>query len=407
MKKKILTILMVLTMAISTSIMMADIAFAASATTSVSTSSQVTVGSQVTFTVKVSGTKLYALTHEVTYDPERLEYASSSATQVNGGGGTLKVLYEGDTAGSSSLTYKLVFKAKKTGKASVSVATQEICDSTGDDTIKSSTQSASVTIIDKAASNDANLKSLSVSSGKLDPAFSKGTTQYTVNVGNDVNQFLVTAKANNPDATVKVTGSKQLAVGENTREVTVTAPSGDSKTYTIKIIRGGSSGSSDDPGEVTKNVNITIGDDKYTVVDDLSNLSLPDGFELDVIKYDGKDMPVAKSSDGLVKIAYLKSATDGNQVAYFFDEGTGKFSETSFLKADELLSFSKGISELSPKIEEPDPGASEDPIDPGFTAKLDPQTMFLAVAIGATLFILLIVVICLQVSILRKRKKNG
>ena len=97
---------------------------------------------------------------------------------------------------------------------------------------------------------DATLKSLSLSSGTLTPAFDQATTSYTANVDNSVSNVTITATANDTKANVAGAGVKTLNVGDNPFTVTVTAEDGTPKSYTITITRaaaattGGSSGTS-------------------------------------------------------------------------------------------------------------------------------------------------------------------
>ncbi|MCB7357878.1 S-layer homology domain-containing protein, partial [Enterocloster bolteae] len=115
-----------------------------------------------------------------------------------------------------------------------------------------STASYTVTITREgaAASTDATLKSLFLSSGTLAPAFDQATTSYTANVDNSVSNVTITATANDTKANVAGAGVKTLNVGDNPFTVTVTAEDGTPKSYTITITRaaaattGGSSGTS-------------------------------------------------------------------------------------------------------------------------------------------------------------------
>jgi YD repeat-containing protein len=98
------------------------------------------------------------------------------------------------------------------------------------------TRTYTVTIV-RAASSDATLSSLTVSSGTL--PFNPATTSYTVNVANDVTVIDITGTANYAAATVSgnVTG-KTLDVGDNTIKITVTAENGTTAViYTVTIHR--------------------------------------------------------------------------------------------------------------------------------------------------------------------------
>jgi uncharacterized repeat protein (TIGR02543 family) len=98
--------------------------------------------------------------------------------------------------------------------------------------------------VNRASSDDANLKSLTVSSGILSPSFNPTTTGYTVNVPNSATSINVTATANHSAATVSVNGGT-LNVGANTVTVTVTAENGTTKDYTLTVNRASSTASID------------------------------------------------------------------------------------------------------------------------------------------------------------------
>jgi len=94
--------------------------------------------------------------------------------------------------------------------------------------------------ITRALSSNASLASLSVTGHTLSPAFNTNTTDYTVNVANDVNQVTINYKidaSGDEDHESKVIDGFQAVWS-----LTVTAPNGTTKkTYTITINRAKSS----------------------------------------------------------------------------------------------------------------------------------------------------------------------
>ncbi|MCR8630956.1 leucine-rich repeat protein [Paenibacillus radicis (ex Xue et al. 2023)] len=98
-----------------------------------------------------------------------------------------------------------------------------------------------------AVSSNANLSSLTLSSGTLSPAFVSGTTAYTSSVVNGVSSLTVTGNVENNNATMTVNGNPvtsdqasdmiKLNVGDNIITIVVTAQNGELKTYTIIINR--------------------------------------------------------------------------------------------------------------------------------------------------------------------------
>ena len=95
-----------------------------------------------------------------------------------------------------------------------------------------------VEVVREQPSDDATLKSLSLSTGSLSPAFSPEIENYAVTVDNKVDKLTVSAEATVGVAAVSGTGEVNLAVGENKLDVVVTAQDGKTtKTYTILITR--------------------------------------------------------------------------------------------------------------------------------------------------------------------------
>ncbi|NHZ41272.1 DUF4347 domain-containing protein [Massilia sp. CCM 8693] len=106
--------------------------------------------------------------------------------------------------------------------------------------------------VTRAASTNADLAALSLSSGTLSPGFASATTSYTASVGNATTSLTVTPTV--ADATASVTvngvavssgnasGAIALAVGANTISTVVTAQDGTTqKSYTVTVTRAASS----------------------------------------------------------------------------------------------------------------------------------------------------------------------
>ncbi|MDA8014204.1 MAG: cadherin-like beta sandwich domain-containing protein [Gammaproteobacteria bacterium] len=114
-----------------------------------------------------------------------------------------------------------------------------------------STQVYEIAVSRMAASQDASLSALAISTGTLSPAFSPGITSYYVAVGNGVAQFTITPTANDSAAGIQVgragnlgaaTTAQNTEVGGGTRNLfltVVTAEDGSSRTYTIDMFRAG------------------------------------------------------------------------------------------------------------------------------------------------------------------------
>ena len=105
----------------------------------------------------------------------------------------------------------------------------------------------------RAASGNANLSSIGLSSGALDPAVSAERTEYTVRVGSGVNRIKVTPNTAHAGARAKVNRGSYAASGTESGDiwfparrlnrfailVTVRAEDGTEKRYTLRVARQG------------------------------------------------------------------------------------------------------------------------------------------------------------------------
>lgn len=94
---------------------------------------------------------------------------------------------------------------------------------------------AKVTNSIRIASTNNDLSSLSLNNGNIYPEFNKDITSYSTQI--NASSVVITAKASNNKATISGIGTKSLNYGNNNFNITVTSESGNSKIYTINIVR--------------------------------------------------------------------------------------------------------------------------------------------------------------------------
>lgn len=191
------------------------------------------VGDTLTVTVTFSGSSVGAVDATLSYDAAVLQFISGN--DASGGGGVIRLAGYA-TAEVDSLKFTLTFKALQAGSSTVRIDSSTVY-SWEEQLLGSPTAGATVSVRDQSLSQNANLKSLNLSAGTLSPAFSAGTTVYHVSVKNYVDAVTISAVAADSGATVKISGSSALAEGANTRTITVTAPGGAVKVYTVTINR--------------------------------------------------------------------------------------------------------------------------------------------------------------------------
>ncbi len=160
--------------------------------------------------------------------------------------------------------------------------------------------------------NNNFLSSLSIEGTSLTPSFNRYTYDYAAHVG-AVNEITITAIKSDDNATVTGAGTIKLEAGTTIIPITVTATSGETRTYTLTVTCDGTP-----PPEPPKNPTITgttytVGDTitkvepETTVADFLAALQVQDGSAVligtdDAVKTDGivatGDIVSLKKTDG-------------------------------------------------------------------------------------------------------------
>ncbi len=292
--------------------------------------SSVSVGDTVSVTISVSADSMYGVDVSGSYNEEVLTYVSGASSA---GAGIFRITESEGFNGESKKSFTLVFKAKKAGDCTFSV-NGEVASGIPPVSVAVSA-SATMNVKDVTLSNNANLKSLRPGSGSLSPRFSQNVTEYTVNVKNSVTECKLYADTVEPSAKVSVTGSATLKVGENTRVVTVTAPGGATKSYTVKIIR---SETEEIPGENTSstveaspNLETIINGVTYMVLKDITGVKTPNGFSLAQRLYNNETVSVAVDDNGLFELFYLKSADSDTAYPYIYDSVKNAFKRVQII----------------------------------------------------------------------------
>jgi len=104
-------------------------------------------------------------------------------------------------------------------------------------TQSTSQSTQSTTSSTKQRSSDARLRSLSVAPGTLTPAFNPEFVAYSVSVEFEIATIRISATPNSTEAVASGVGVKDLAVGQNTFTVTVTAEDGTIMQYGVVVYR--------------------------------------------------------------------------------------------------------------------------------------------------------------------------
>lgn len=309
--------------------------------------SSIQVGDSLTVTVKFSDSdSVGGVEATLSYDDSILEFVSGN--DANGAGGKVRIVgWSTQATAVKSLSYSLTFKAKAAGSALIRVDESAVY-SFDSNLVGNPTAGARVTVTTKETlSGNADLSALKLSAGQLSPAFSASVTSYSVSVPNSMGSLTISATPADSRAKVAVSGNSSLQVGSNKRVITVTAPNGTTKTYTVVITRQKADVTTK-PATTTTTTTVssttttaaepTVPADPealhvewngktYQIAETLEGISLPDGWTVIEYRYHGNAIQVAKGpSDGRL-LFWMTDTADENQNGAFFlyDTFTGKF----------------------------------------------------------------------------------
>lgn len=200
-----------------------------------------------TITVSVTVPAGVSATVNLTYPTDLLTYSSASDT-ASANAGTVSMTIGSYGSSNKRSVGTVTFQAKSSGKATFS-ASAPIAGNQEGDRVSVTGASASVNIKNETGddaengdntnkSSDNSLSSLTLSAGKLSPAFKYNITNYTAEVENNVTSVVASAKANNENATVEsVKGGEKLVVGSNKIQIVVKAENGVTATYVVNVTR--------------------------------------------------------------------------------------------------------------------------------------------------------------------------
>lgn len=272
---------------------------------------------------------IFYATFYVNYDINYLEFVSSSGNyqpQTNEPSGVIP--YQIDASrNSKSVNLKLTFKAKNVGDTSISVNDNifSLYKPGEEDPVRVDIPSQSATVkVMAVGSDDATLSSIQVGGANLSPAFAKCKVEYKCYVDNSVTKVNIDAKSSQGGRVEKSGNTDNLAVGNNYVTITSYAPNGKSMKYTINIIRlepptdPPTEAPTDPPTEPPASFKVTMDGKEYNVSSEFDAGKVPDGFEVELGSYNGKDVITATGSATGFTLMYLVDS-EGNGNFYVYD----------------------------------------------------------------------------------------
>lgn len=295
----------------------------------------ITIGDKVVVTVTVdAGAPIYAVSYKLSYDSQKLSYDGGSAS------GAIKIV-ESPSSGDTKYVKQFTFTSIAVGGAAIKV---EECQYVGLDLAEKDVSGASATlnIKDVALSNNANLSSLTLSTGTLSPAFNASRTNYTVSVPYEAANITLYAKTSDTKAKVNISSNPtNLNVGANTIKVTVTAQDGSQKIYNVVVTRREQGATTEPPVVVPPTVDepddIVISGKSYEIVTTIPETAYLKGFDLSSVEYNGKQVPVLRDKENIFTVYYLREVGSTEIAPYVFNGKLETFEVLKYITVNDLL----------------------------------------------------------------------
>ncbi len=282
---------------------------------------EVIAGNTITVEVKLNNPAgITSANFELIYDGNIFAYVSGM--DGSGFNGVIPFSVTGGATEQTEYKWNITFKANQTGTCNFTIKGYQFIDTDVND-FSPACGSASVKVM-AVGSDDATLSSIQVGGANLSPAFAKWTLDYVCYVNNSVTSVNVAA-ASSQGGRVEIAGNtNNLAVGNNYVTITSYAPNGKAMKYNLNIFRlepptePPTEAPTDPPTEPPASFKVTIDGKEYNVSSEFDAGKVPDGFEVELGSYNGKDVITATGSATGFTLMYLVDS-EGNGNFYVYD----------------------------------------------------------------------------------------
>ena len=257
---------------------------------------------------------------ELIYDGNIFAYVSGM--DGSGFNGVIPFSVTGGATEQTEYKWNITFKANQTGTCNFTIKGYQFIDTDVND-FSPACGSASVKVM-AVGSDDATLSSIQVGGANLSPAFAKWTLDYKCYVDNSVTSVNIAA-ASSQGGRVEIAGNTDnLVVGNNYVTITSYAPNGKAMKYNLNIFRlepptdPPTEAPTDPPTEPPASFKVTMDGKEYNVSSEFDAGKVPDGFEVELGSYNGKDVITATGSATGFTLMYLVDS-EGNGNFYVYD----------------------------------------------------------------------------------------
>lgn len=190
-------------------------------------------------------------------------------------------------------------------------------------------------------SSNANLGSLTLGSGTIEPEFKSDVTAYNVTVRFQVEKLTISANAEDGKSVVEGIGTFDLEVGETKKYITVTAEDGTKKVYELTIKRLTSEETEllppEEPPVELGPLDIEFYGSYLRVVQDTSNLPVPHGFTAATASHNDIEVGVMMDNVKGEYILYYLTDLSGNNGDYYYKDEKGNFQRLNYISVNGRL----------------------------------------------------------------------
>lgn len=273
---------------------------------------EVIAGNTITVEVKLNNPAgITSANFELIYDGNIFAYVSGM--DGSGFNGVIPFSVTGGATEQTEYKWNITFKANQTGTCNFTIKGYQFIDTDVND-FSPACGSASVNVTAPPApgSDDATLSSIQVGGANLSPAFAKWTVDYVCYVNNSVTSVNIAATSSQGGRVEIAGNTNNLAVGNNYVTITSHAPNGKAMKYNLNIFR------LEPPTDPPTSFKVTIDGKEYNVSSEFDAGKVPDGFEIELGSYNGKDVITATGSATGFTLMYLVDS-EGNGNFYVYD----------------------------------------------------------------------------------------
>lgn len=285
---------------------------------------EVIAGNTITVEVKLNNPAgITSANFELIYDGNIFAYVSGM--DGSGFNGVIPFSVTGGATEQTEYKWNITFKANQTGTCNFTIKGYQFIDTDVND-FSPACGSASVNVTAPPApgSDDATLSSIQVGGANLSPAFAKWTLDYKCYVDNSVTSVNIAATSSQGGRVEIAGNTNNLEVGNNYVTITSYAPNGKAMKYNLNIFRlepptePPTEAPTDPPTEPPASFKVTIDGKEYNVSSEFDAGKVPDGFEVELGSYNGKDVITATGSATGFTLMYLVDS-EGNGNFYVYD----------------------------------------------------------------------------------------